>query len=417
MTILLCLALQVPTFEEKKLWTVPDGIEIQGTMFSTALDRAASIGKKGEAWVAVIDGQAGEEFDQVFPPMFSVDGRRVAYTAQRGDRWIAIVDGVKSEEFPEILPPVFSLDGKSVAWIARSGPEQFLVVDGKKMGPYEGVKNPEFFEDGRLGFVARDKGRDRYILQGAPGEEFDRITDSVVRGNRLALAVQIGKRACVVVDGIKGGEFPFVGRPVFSRDGKQVAYAAGKTLVVDGRTIETPYSNITGIVFGPRGPAYIGDGRVAVIDGKPSEPFDRVDWIRFSPDGERWAFAARNGRKEFAVIDGRRGEEFDRVWPPFFSSDGKRFAHVARTGRNYFAVVDGKRGDPYAEISDLTFSPDGRRTAMLAQKDGRFFVVSETLRGEACDEIQWLCFDGEGRRLAYGARQGRDLWRRILKFD
>ena len=105
----------------------------------------------------------------------------------------------------------------------------------------------------------------------------------------------------VVVDGQLGPEYDGVGSPVFSADGKRVAYVVQK-----------------------------GAKRLAVVDGQPGPEYDDikvslfpVEWSPiFSADGKRVAYAAKKGAKWLVVIDGQPGPEYDDIsCGPVFRKD------------------------------------------------------------------------------------------------
>jgi hypothetical protein len=92
----------------------------------------------------------------------------VAYTAKRGEKWLAMVDGLPGPEFDVVSTLVFSPDGKRVAYGARSSPKQFMVVDGQAMefdGVFAGFQT--FDEDGTLVYLAI-LGRELYRVTSRP---------------------------------------------------------------------------------------------------------------------------------------------------------------------------------------------------------------------------------------------------------
>jgi Tol biopolymer transport system component len=101
----------------------------------------------------------------------------------------------------------------------------------------------------------------------------------------------------VVVDGKAGTEYDDIpSPPIFSPDGKRVAYGVKK-----------------------------GEKQLVVVDGKAGKEYDEISGgfppiklapvrfsaVVFSPDGKRVAYAAKNGEKWLVVVDGHAGEEYD----------------------------------------------------------------------------------------------------------
>ena len=135
-----------------------------------------------------------------------------------------------------------------------------------------------------------------------------------------------------------------MGTPVFSADGKRVAYVARKD-----------------------------EKWLVVLDGRPGPEYDEImeGLPVFSPDGKRVAYAAMKDEKWLLVLDGRAEPGVRRIMAgtPVFSPDGKR-ARLRRQERGkWFVVLDGQPGPEYDGIMAGTpvFSPDGKRCAYGAK--------------------------------------------------
>jgi len=71
----------------------------------------------------------------------------------------------------------------------------------------------------------------------------------------------------------------------------------------------------------------------AVLDGRAGPACDEIDTLTFSPDGSRFAYGARIGKKRVLFLDGERGPAYDGLSTKLaFGPDGWRFAYSA-TGR------------------------------------------------------------------------------------
>jgi hypothetical protein len=156
----------------------------------------------------------------------------------------------------------------------------------------------------------------------------------------------------VVVDGHAGAEYDLLGdgTPIFSPDGKHVAYVAWR-----------------------------GAKELVVVDGQPGAECERVGGLIFSLDGKRVAYGAKKAGKCFVVVDGQPGAECEGVRGLIFSLDGKRVAYAAAKGwwkRKWFVVVDGQPGPPYDELGENgpTFDSDGV-LEYLAFKDNSLWRV------------------------------------------
>ena len=117
-------------------------------------------------------------------------------------------------------------------------------------------------------------------------------------------------------------------RPVFSPDGKHIAYTAGKDLTwgvyVGNRALRGRYDAPNVLYWDGPG----GGGTSMILRDLPG----------FSADGRHIFFkgtrrAAGRNRRQFIVIDGIEGPEHDAVWiPEDFKSYPKRLRYVVRDG-------------------------------------------------------------------------------------
>ncbi|MGE5608514.1 MAG: hypothetical protein ACM359_04625 [Bacillota bacterium] len=206
----------------------------------------------------VVDGVEGRQFERIQDVRMSRDGKRVAFRAQRStDKWYMVVDGVPGTIYSEseISPACFSDDGSRVGYLAGPETRRVLVVDGREMPTVGGrpVDGPFFSPDGKhLAYVVAKEG----------------------------------DTAAVVLDGVEGKTFDFIGDVRFSPDGKRLACVAQR-----------------------------GSRSLVVIDGVEQGQYDRVEGgsLTFSADGRRVAWVARRDNKQFIVVDGVEGRPYDRV--------------------------------------------------------------------------------------------------------
>jgi hypothetical protein len=278
--------------------------------------------KVEEKFGITIDGaRHGALYDGVGRPAFSPDGKRLAYPAMIGEKWHMIVGDSKGEAFDEVDDPVWSPDGKRLAYRAQNGDLTHYVIDGKKSEGYVGDKYPPVFSpEGRVAYIAvktRDdqsffvlfiegrpllelRNQDKEPYETALGPVFGNSTDDVAwvvggsesvlfrsgkkavsgkdfyslpaisRDGRLAYKVKLEDKTHVVVDGKEGEAFPFMfpDPPIWSPDGKRVAYIGGSATV---------------------------SPMVVVVGERKSPEFADVTLGGFSPDGKKFAFCAQVG--------------------------------------------------------------------------------------------------------------------------
>jgi hypothetical protein len=195
-----------------------------------------------------VDGRPGEEFDQVGAPVLSRDGTRVAYRAQLGNRCFAVLGTQRGPDVEFMTDPALSADGTVLAYAARRNGRWFLRVGERETALDVAPAFVFLSEDGKdvgYGHAESAEGRSR--------------TRVVVAGRT------------------PGAYFDLVGRPVFSPDGRSIAYAAD---------------------LGEARDVVIDDRRVPV-DGRASDPV-------FSPDGTKVGCGVRVGREiRWKVLDAR----------------------------------------------------------------------------------------------------------------
>ena len=425
-----------------------DGILEGNPIFSPDGKRVAYAARKGKKWSVVVDGQAGPQYDGFGKGalIFSPDGKRVAYVAKKGDKWFVVVDGQSGPEYDGILEGglIFSPDGKRVAYGALKGDKWHVVVDGQAGPEYEGILQ------GTLIF-SPDGKRESYIAK-----KHCRVVNKWAKNGMWV------DKWVAVVDGQAGPEYDEIcERPVFSPDGKRVAYGAinrpfGEDeeclAVIDGHPGQK-YYRVAGLTFSPDGErmayrAIKGDKSFVVIDNQAGPNYYMIrEGPVFSPDGKRVAYSAVNADvrffKQFVVVDGQAGPEYESIGigTIIFSSDGSHISYVAGkgaegvvaiddghgpgllrilprenpltakiSGTKKLVVVDGHPELEYDNIARLTFSTDGKRVAYTAQKGDKWFVVVDGQTGPEYDEIGDPIFNPDGNHITYVAKKSDKMF-------
>lgn len=341
--------------------------------------RVATVTASGSRQVVLIDGVAGEKYDQIYgldggafygagsglanPGMFSVafspDGTRYAYAARRGEEYVVILDGKEISRGPVpaaklfgYMPLTFSRQGKHLVWMTTA--DKFtgfhVVVDGK-VEPKGGLSDLKIISNA-------DDTRHAYTTKNPE----DRKTDLLIVDGKIASY--------------------FGNDPQFTADGKVL--------------VTTSYS---------------GTGQMSVLmDGKAVFTGENIGPVTLAKTGRRYAFVASEGKSPptmYLYVDGKKVAGTEGAFRVFLSPDGKHHAALCRTKANsVFVVHDGKRGLEYANINQDTqpprFTPDSSQFVYVAFNAGRAFIVTN---GEESDGQVGIAgnpvFAPQGNRLAY----------------
>ncbi len=363
-----------------------------------------------DVWTVALDGQDGNQpFDQLGTLLLSADGKTWAYSGKRGEKWLAVIDGGVGPLCDNVEQLQLSPDGMHVGYIAAFPNSQVAVVDGVGGKPYiAGVSDLVFSPDSK--HAAYFAGR------GTPLN--NHIDDALV------------------VDGTERAAFPerIAGSLCWSPDSAHLAYAAEVPaatpgtrevrVFVDGKPGPAGYDSMQAgtdarlIRFSPDGRhlafvAQRGQKSVLVVDGRESRPYDlvRPESVQFSPDSAHWACIAFLGTRSAAVVDGREGAGYDQVAGFQFGAEGGHFAYAATRGTQMACVTDAGEGKPYTHVGGPWLSPDGRHVAYTAMRaDSRTVVV---LDGREQAPHMGVSDDGVGfspdsKHLAYAAMDAAD---------
>ncbi len=327
---------------EQRLWKVDAGINWHSWRMSPDNERIAYAAERGDKWVMVVDGVAGQEYDQITIGKrwfdtdfvaFSPDSRRVAHTARRAQDWFIVIDGIEHGPYEEIIAektfwkgPVgyaqFSLDGKQFAHTAKIDGAWFVIVDGVVVTSYE-------------------QGDLRYFMDKAV--TISQTTDTLSPDyKRRARIVEKGLEAWVEVNGEPGKRYPIYTPTRFIAD------------------VLTQCANCLG---------------GALRD------------LEFSPDSQRLSYVVRLKDKAWVVVDQVEFSAYDEIKQTWFTSDSQHIVFVARRKKQYFIVVDGVESPAYQSVppyrrfkahhGSLRVSFDGpKKLHTFAIRDGEFLRIN-----------------------------------------
>jgi hypothetical protein len=188
---------------------------------------------------------------------------------------------------------------------------------------------------------------------------------AAANGFRWAYRTRLGNEEFVVVDGVREKAFDKVSMPVWSREGRHLAYVA------------------------------TSNGKSSMIlDGTPGPEFDAIVSLipEFDRSGNHLTYAIRRAGKQCVIIDGQVSIGHDRVSYVTFSQDGKRFAYATEDNGRSCMIVDSQAQKSYAQIGDPFFSPDGKHLAYSASNSHGFwqagqFIVVDGLEDPSYDSV------------------------------
>ncbi len=116
----------------------------------------------------------------------------------------------------------------------------------------------------------------------------------------------------------------------------------------------------------------IGEGEFNVcVNGETwEEPYEKLWYSRFSPDGRLTVLASKDMEWTMAV-DGKAWENsYEYIWDTKFSADGKVIAATVKQDDVYGIAVDEKTWECSKELQSIAsyvISPDGKTVAAIAQ--------------------------------------------------
>lgn len=355
----------------------------------------AIVEKQAGKSVAVVDGKPGPAFDDIpNRPWFSPDSQRLAYVARRGDSCCMVLDGIAGPNFDPWsgMYPIFSPDSQALGYAAQRGGNTVVIVGQSQSTAYKSIHG-----------------------QPPPPIVFS------PNSKRYGYCAELLDRSwVVVVDGEESKPYISKGRPMFSADSEHVFYAASRGvdsfLVLDGVETALPKAaSLQNYVLSPAGKRVacrlqLRNGHEVVqVDGKSGTEYAFIDpELRFSPDSQRFAYAAKKGKKACVVLDGKESPVYDGIAEmPVFSPDSKHVAWAAKRGSSTFVVRDGVESKGYGDVYHLVFSPDSKHMAYGATRRLSAFVVQDEKEGPSFlfgaieGSLLEVLFSPDSQRLAY----------------
>lgn len=235
--------------------------------------------------------------------IFSPDSEQFAYIVQEAGTFrenLIVLNDQEIKNYDWVHGLIFNPATKQLVYVAweKGKKKEFIVVDGQQGKIYEEVLFPTFSSDGKQFAYAAQEGWSEIWFEGDPEKYYTPIKFTVLNNQ-------------------EGKKYNWVGKPVFSPDGSQLAYAAGEGYSIRATEVWEKF---------------------IVLNGQERKKYyiDLGDPV-FSPNGKRLAYRAN---WKFIVLDGEEKKSHDRVWDPIFSPDSKYIAYGARDGNELWWIVE-----------------------------------------------------------------------------
>ena len=111
-----------------------------------------------------------------------------------------------------------------------------------------------------------------------------------------------------------------------------------------------------------------GEFKVCENGSTWEDTFDKIWYLRFSPDGRLTAIVSDTGEWTLAVDGSCWENQYDYVWNTQFSEDGQRIALCIQTDMTYcMSIDDTPWDDHFASMNTFVFNPAGSATAAAVQ--------------------------------------------------
>jgi hypothetical protein len=196
----------------------------------------AYVAAKGKDQVVVASGQESEPYVEVRNGTVSADGTRFAYSARANfkDKPVVVLNGKpEAVRYSAVSDFVLSARGDGFAYRAIEDGRTFIVHNGVRGAELTGEGGaPVLSADGKVVAArVRDKSEWRAVLGKVRGKAYAEITDLVISPDGRSIAFKTGTSGPLVLDGKEypakpNPMFQWIGRPVYSPDGKKLACAA-----------------------------------------------------------------------------------------------------------------------------------------------------------------------------------------------
>lgn len=146
-----------------------------------------------------------------------------------------------------------------------------------------------------------------------------------------------------------------------------------------------------------------------IIDGRPSKPYYQLKNLKFSADGEKWAFFGNNNTGwELVINDTVHLLAANDVKDIVFSGNSQVLAYTYTDAGNDYIWLNGNRIRTYQKTGDLYISYDGSKYAYISQRSSNYLVNINGKETSLFEQIIPIGFWHDGSFI-YAASYG-DRW-------
>jgi hypothetical protein len=322
------------------------------------------------------------------------------------------------------------------AWVENLAPGGVTVnLDGKRQGGvYLDARYLALSPDGtHFVFSVRRGLMWTIILDDREySPRYEKTTSVVFRpqGDSIAYGACREKNHCrLVVNGDEtGSEYDDISYPLYSRDGKRLAYLGKRdkkwVAVVDGKEMDFRSSAVWSDSWGfsPDGTRFFvaASNNISwtstttwtyVVDDSPGPQFQALSYITFTPDGRHYAYGGTNLKGIFRrqkaigamILDGRSVGSYEgRGVKGLLGAMAGTADNMVLGVRNLFAELDG--------VSTPQFSPEGTLVYAARRGKGNVTLFAENEAGPGFDDIlSPVVFSDDSRHSTYVARRGTEF--------
>jgi len=333
----------------------------------------------------------------------------------------AVASGSELKEWTARENHLAWMEGKAGAWIVR--------FDGKQQGgTFEDILMIAISPDGaHLHFIGKRNGKEVHVVDGQDrSPEYTSFTNLAFQphGDSIAYSACTEKKKCqlFVDEKPQGAEYEDITRPLYSSDGKRLAFFAKRNkiwnAIVDGKQTGPDLEGFSHWGFSNDASHFYSGVLVKgtkkwtyLLDGAEEPSFEAISPIAFSSDSKHFAYSGADSHPGFkkqktsgtVVLDGK----------PLASYEGKGLAGSwTDLGGSSESMATGPRDfDPdFHGVSNPGLDAKGNLIYAARRDKGDVVVMQGDQAGPSFDDIvSGIAYTDDGAHFAYVARRGNSL--------